>query len=776
MPDPNQNSLTNQFRGTPEPYFPVPAAQAVIETSPSDSFQLDLAKLFRRYALLAMAFTFLGAAGGFISVGLVAPVYKSRGLLEVQPVGSGILRVQPGRDFDGGEVGLQTEAQILQSNTFLRQVVRRLQLESVTPAPIQSDIFSKLRRFLKTDTSDDVSTALGMEGLDTERAPKALAVALESLQAHPVLGTRLIEVTCESTNPQFAADFLNALIDEYIQHNYQARMEVVQSTTRWVSGQLEETKAKMLESEQRLQEFIRNSGNPFLTQENTLSDSRLKELQSKLSLAESDLITKQALYETVQKASPEALPNVIDDPAVRQYTTRIAELRREEANLTTKLTPEHPRVKAIEAQITEVQATQQKELASVVKRITSQYQQAQRNQELLKNSYAGLGRQIASQGGKDAQYNALKKESDTAREAYNTVLKAAQEASIAGSVPVNNIQPIDRAMPPQKPSKPRPIVNIGMGAMVGLGLCCGIAFLREKKMDPRVGSPHHARQLFDLPQLGVIPSVEETAGRRRFLPALGRAPRDQYETHGLQVLSDRDHSGPASPAIASQKLLLAESFRVTLASLMRQTTGPRRPQVILVTSPGPEEGKTTVTSNLAVALAETGRRVLVFDADFRRPKVHKVFGVANTHGLVDLLAEEAPVGEYSREALGVRTSIPNLLVLPNGSQSENIAKALYSSRLRELIQRLRQEFDTILIDTPPMLHIADARVMSGMADGIVLVLRSGITDKESAIDALDRLRADKTVILGTVLNDWKPTKSEVKKSHYYSALDTYDRT
>ena len=186
--------------------------------------------------------------------------------------------------------------------------------------------------------------------------------------------------------------------------------------------------------------------------------------------------------------------------------------------------------------------------------------------------------------------------------------------------------------------------------MVGLGMCVGIVFIREK-MDKRVTSPRDARQLSNLPQLGVIPSAEKAMTRWRFLP--GQARRiDESESAVLQ------------------EPLLVESFRSTLASLMRESAGARRPQVILVTSPGPEEGQTTIASNLGKALAETGQRVLVFDGDFRRPRAHKAFGIPNTRGLVDLLADDSPIAEYPKELLSVSTSVTNLHVLPNGSRSE----------------------------------------------------------------------------------------------------------
>lgn len=771
---PDQNSQDNpQLLRSSSLNIATPAAQAVVDGR-IEGLQVDFEKLLRKYFLLAALLMMVGGTAGFFSVVVTAPAYQSKALVEVQPMSGSVLKMQTTQDYtSGNDVDLLTESRILLSNTFLRGVLQRIQLGNVSATPAQAGIFGTLRRILKLNVSSEIPVALRGDGLNPGDTPKAVAMAIVSLKAEPVNGTHLIEISCESTSPQFAADFLNAVTDEYIDHNYKTRMEMVRSTTLWISGQLEEAKAKMMESEQKLQEFLRNSGDAFATQKNTLAESKLQDIQARLAAAQSDLISRQALYELVHKTPSESLPNVIDDPTVRQYQVHLADLRREEANLLVKYTPENPKVQGIEAQITNLQATQQKELNAAVKRIDSQYETAKRDQELLRSAYAATAQQVASQTSTEAQYNALKKEGESAREAYQSLLLQANQASIAGSLPVNNIQPIDRAVPPEKPYKPKPLVNIGMGTLAGLAMSCGLAFLRER-MDQRVRSPGHARQLFNLPQLGVIPSAEQAPSLWQSLPGPVRGRLAQSETDMVAAITNND--GSVGHFVSSDHTLLAESFRVTLASIMRDSENLRRPQVLLVTSPGPEEGKTTIATNLGIALAETGRRVLILDADFRRPRAHKVFGVANTNGLANLLADDSPVNKYSRESLGVKTPVPNLFILPNGSQSQNIAKLLYSPRLRDLIERLRYEFEMVLIDAPPMLHLADARVISGIVDSTILVIRSDVTDKDSVMEVLEQLQADRVNILGTVLNDWKPTKAQAKKSHYYSTFDSYDRT
>ena len=202
--------------------------------------------------------------------------------------------------------------------------------------------------------------------------------------------------------------------------------------------------------------------------------------------------------------------------------------------------------------------------------------------------------------------------------------------------------------------------------------------------------------------------------------------------------------------------MLAEAFRATLISILSSEQNGKGRQVILVTSPSPQEGKSTVIANLAIALAEINQRVLLIDADMRRPRLHAVFNHANTSGLSDLLREKTPCDEYPAEALARKTHVPRLFLLPSGPGCVNVSRLFYSPRMVELALRLRNEFDTVLIDTPPVLHVADARILSRLADAVVLVLRAGRTTREAAAMAVQVFEADGVPVLGTVLNDWNP--------------------
>jgi receptor protein-tyrosine kinase len=305
------------------------------------------------------------------------------------------------------------------------------------------------------------------------------------------------------------------------------------------------------------------------------------------------------------------------------------------------------------------------------------------------------------------------------------------------------------------------VLNISFGVIAGLFLTGGIVFLREK-LDRSVRHPRMSPRLFNVPQLGVIPSASllEPSGLfariRRYGPARqvnGRVQTGESQTKALTAWSD----GPS---------FMAESFRGTLASLLRDLGG-KVPRMILVTSPGPAEGKTTITSNLGIALAETGRSVLLVDADFRRPQLHRLFGLDCTRGLVDLIAQPAPVSESDLDGVTSATGAAGLSVLVNRPTQSNVSKALYSPRLRDLLQSLRGRFDIILLDSPPLLHLADARLIAPWTDGVILVVRAGATDRESALEACQCIQADGLSLLGTVLNDWNPGKSHVRRNYYY---------
>ena len=266
-------------------------------------------------------------------------------------------------------------------------------------------------------------------------------------------------------------------------------------------------------------------------------------------------------------------------------------------------------------------------------------------------------------------------------------------------------------------------------------------------------------------ELGVIPSSNLDAdkprlGQSEWLAKVGRKLGSRYLAQLAGDSPDRKHRQEPVELVTWQRqpTMLAESFRTVLTSILFAEQNGSQPRVLVFTSSSPLEGKTTVVSNLAIALAEITRRVLVIDCDLRRPRQHRVFNLGNSWGLTDLLRERKPIPDYPSEALSKETRIPNLWLLPSGPGAISISSLLHCSRLPDLLERYRAEFDMVLIDTPPMLQLSDARILGRLSDGVVLVCRAGHTLLDNSMLSARRLEEDGIPVLGAILNDWDPTK------------------
>jgi capsular exopolysaccharide synthesis family protein len=291
---------------------------------------------------------------------------------------------------------------------------------------------------------------------------------------------------------------------------------------------------------------------------------------------------------------------------------------------------------------------------------------------------------------------------------------------------------------------------------------CIVAVLKDQS-DPSVGMTKNASELLGVPQLGVIPSVTPQRVlrwqmRKRAASRSGTTPAGERERERIELLSWQQRGS-----------LVAESFRVSVASLLLPSANLSPSSMIVVTSPAPREGKTTVLCNFAIALAEIGRRVLIVDADIRAPRIHDIFSIPNSWGITDLVQEQGAIDQYPLDGLVRTTTIPGVFVLPSGPPTLELASLFHSQRLRDLLGRLRREFDIVLIDTPPMLHFAEARILAKMSEGVLMVLRSGQTDRDTALAAAQRLIEDGAHIIGTILNDWTPNSTERKYYGKYYA-------
>jgi capsular exopolysaccharide synthesis family protein len=697
---------------------------------------LEYWHILRRRKFMVSAIALASALAGALAVLPQPVVYIGRTTVEVQGMNESFMNMnqvdpQAGTgSYLPTESNIQTQIQIIESNSLRQRASNRMGREMTPLTPPQSDRLNPIRARLRVIPEDAM-----------EFSRDAIERCALTVKGAPLKGSRVIEIRCESTSPELAAGFLNNLASEYMDQTLEFRVKSAQRVGKWMVDRLEEAKTKLEQSENRLHAYVRADGVPLTEQKDTLADSKLRQLQGELSAIQADRIAKQTRLEMASDSPPESLSDVLDDANLRGYQAKITDLRRQLADLTTTLAPGNYKVKRVEAQIAEVESAMNKEIASIQQRIRNEYTAALQREKLLSSAHVVQSRVVAGQTARNLDHDLLKREVETNRQLYNVLLQQVNLAGVAAAAPATTVRVIDPATPPVRPSRPILWLYSLLGLMSGVIAGCGIAFVRER-MDASVRQPGQTGLLVDVPELGVIPSSPHTGGRR----LLGF--RQKQESNGGGRLDLEAWQGKAS--------LLADSYRAVLSSILFESVRGIRPRVIVVTSPGQREGKTTISANLATALAEVLGRVCLVDGDLRKPRVHEIFGLEAQSGLAEALRDTVPVEDYAMEQLARPTDIPRLFVLTSGVAGTGAGSLFFSPRMQQLMERLRREFDVVVVDTPPMLGLPDTRTLARVADGVILVVRAGVTDQSFVVAARRNLHDDNTPLLGTILNDWDP--------------------
>jgi capsular exopolysaccharide synthesis family protein len=749
----------------PEPESPgremLPSRYQYVEVPPPEAAEpegptlLDYWRtLMRNKGTLAL-FALGGVAAALLFSLPQTPVYQAKMTLEALNLNQNVLNrseLEPTEaPASSPDLDIRTQVRILQSESLVERVLADWKTKHAPPAER-----SRIAAWRE---------ALGLKAPENPKEAQDVKKVLARLKATVVPQTRLVEVKFDSVDPQEAAGFLNALADKFIEQNMEARWQTTQATGAWLTRQLQDLKIKLERAEDELQQYARTAGLLFTAEKDNVAEEKLRQVQEELSKAQADRVAKQARYEQARNAPPETLPEILEDTTLARQSDNLTDLRRELADLETTLTPSHPKVRKVRAQIATLEATFERQRRNVLERIRNEFQAAERREKLLARDYAAQSKVVSDQAQRAVHYNILKREVDTQRSLYEAMLQKVREYGIASAMQASNVRVVDKAKPPRFPYKPNYPLNGALGLLLGGFLGTGFVLIRERA-DRTIQAPGEISLWLDAPELGVIPCGHA----RRFLSGYypRRADREADKSTAVELATVR-HSGA----------LLAESFRGTLTSILFSARNGDAPRVIVFTSPNPREGKSTMVSNLGLALAEIRRRVVVVDADLRKPRQHEIFGTPNSAGLSELLSGELPAEEYRKLLLA--TAYPGLFVLPAGKGSPSAANLLYSPRLRELLERLREEFDAVLVDTPPVLTMPDARVVGRLSDGVVLVVRSRQTTRDMAQAAAQRLAEDGTPLLGTVLNDWDPKASSrgyygYYRGYYYRPYGHYYRS
>jgi succinoglycan biosynthesis transport protein ExoP len=635
----------------------------------------------------------------------------------------------PDTDYVYEQSDLDTEVRILQSDMMALQVIRSLNLDKRPEFGGHAD--QKQANLV----ADPLQT-------DSNRTSTLLAGFHGRLHVTLIPNTRIMEIHFTSTDPQLAASAVNTLADTYIKQNYQTKFESTMQASDWLSKQLVDLQMKVETSQEKLVRYQKEHEILGTDEKTNIITEKLDELNKEMTMAESDRMQKEAVYRQTQSNDPvEVAAAIVSDSAggntgagsvlLDKLREQQVALRIQVADLSTQLGPSYPKVEQLNNQLKEIDRQLQSETNKAVDHLKGRYLAALQRENMLRDAFEKQKQEANKLNESAIEYSILKRDLDSNRTLYEGLLEKLKEAGVTAGLRSNNFRIIDAARVPTAPSEPNIPRNLSFALVLGVISGLGLAFLLEN-MDNTVRTPEQATALSALPSLGMIP-LGSKSGKR------GPTGQRLALTASKEVVELVTQVRPQSQ--------MAESYRALRTSLLLSNLGAP-PKVIMVTSARPQEGKTTTSINTAIVLAQKGVRVLLVDADLRRPSVHKTLGMGPRSGLSNVLTGSATL----QQTITTSPILPNLFIMPAGTPPPNPAELLASSNMRDLIAELRGMYDHIVIDTPPTLSVTDAVVLSPRADATILVIRSGQTTKQALRRARDILMQVNAHVAGVLLN------------------------
>jgi succinoglycan biosynthesis transport protein ExoP len=663
----------------------------------------------------------------------ITPVYEASGSIAINKADSGLVNFNNSPTFNVDyydPTELETEVKILQSDLLALQVVKELGLDrrpeygGKTPALPSS-----------LDLAPDPLQA------DSSRTSALLGGFRGSLRVTLAPNTHIIEVHYRSPDKDLAATVVNTLMSTYTENNFKSRFDSTMQASDWLSKQLVDLQMKVETSQEKLVHYQKEHEILGIDEKQNITTAKLDELNKALTTAESERMDKESVYRLVQAGDTDTIAsaaNVLDASGTQSASGLLEGLRGKEADLkiqaaelNTQFGPAYPKLAQVNNQIKEIDSQILAETKKLAGKIKGQYMAALQRESMLHDALEKQKQEQNKLNESAIEFSLLKRDLDTNRQLYEGLLEKLKEAGVSAGLRSNNFRIVDVARVPTAPVEPNIPRNLAFAFMLGLTSGVGLAFLLEG-LDSTVRTTEQAQMISGLPPLGMIPLGSRTA-------------REGANAKRLVIASSKEAVELITQVRPQSQM--AESYRALRTSLLLSNLGAP-PKVIMVTSALPQEGKTTTSINCAVVLAQKGVRVLLIDADLRRPSIHKTLGMGPRSGLSNVLTGSATL----EQAITRSPILPNLSVLPAGTPPPNPAELLASTNMRDVLEQLRGQFDHIVVDTPPTLSVTDAVVLSPRADAIVLVIRSGQTTKQALRRSRDILMQVNAKVSGVLLN------------------------
>jgi len=735
-----------QRPAAPAPAAPAPAAAtqgAFAAPHLTDYFKV----VHKRRWTAATAFL-LVLASVTVYTFTATPIFEARTRLLIEAENQNIVSFKEVIDEDQAKADYyQTQYNILQSRALARKTIESLALwEHPLLNPGAKDkglggirlIGGAVGMVTGFFSSTPAAAASGETpaGDETEAQSHAIDALLEQLTVAPIRNSRLVDLKFRSPDAALSSRVVNGLAKNYIDQTLEYKFSASKEANDWLDDQLAQQRKEVEAAEAKLQAYREHNDAISLEDRQNIVVQKLTDLNGAVTKAKTERIQKQALYKQLaaienNPAALDTFPAILSNGYIQQQKGELAQLQQQLAQLSEKFGDKHPEIVKTRSAIQNAQLKLQLEISKVVQAVRTEYQTAQAQEYSLS---AALGQQkgeALAMNRKGIEYSVLERDVQSSKQLYENLMQRAKETSVSSELKSSNIRVIDRAERPREAVSPRKTLNMLLGLLSGTVLALGLTFFFEY-LDSRLKTPDEVKVHLGLPALGMIPALDAKSWKDKE-PLI--------------------HKG-VPPGFA-------EAFR-TIRTNVLFSSADEGSRTLVITSTGPGEGKTTVASNLAIGFAQAGQRVLLIDADMRRPRVHGVFNMKQQPGLSNVMVGNARASESVH-----KTAVPGLWVLAAGHLPPNPAELLGSQRFRDFIKSLREHFDLILIDSPPVMAVTDAAIAAHSANGVVFVVGSEMTSRHAARAAVEQLEQGRAHFVGAILNRVELERNSYYYSNYY---------
>jgi capsular exopolysaccharide synthesis family protein len=711
-----------------------------IVTDEPDAHLMDYVRVVYKRRRMALTAFILVVGGVTVYSFTATPIFEARTRLLIEAEQQNVVNFKQVVEEDQTKADYyQTQYNILQSRALARRTLDELRLWDQAPFAGGTGTESVIRRlarapaaFARLFTSSEASAPPPADETDVQSM--GIDVFLSHLEVTPIRNSRLVDVTYRLADGALAARIVNTLAKHYIQQSLEYKFNASKEASDWLEAQLAEQRKAVEAAEAKLQQYREQNDAISLADRENITVQKLADLNAAVTRAKTERIQKQALYKQLHasQSDPSTLDTfsaILTNPFVQEQKSQLATLQRQYAESSAKLGAKHPDMIRLTSAIEQTRKKLETEIDKIVQSVRSEYEAAQAQEESLMAALNQQKGEALSMNRKAIDYGVLARDVESSKQLYNNLLQRAKETGVAGELRTSNVRVVDRAERPRRPVSPRKGTNILLSLFVGTLFAFGLA-LSFEYLDNRISSPEEFRSHLRLAHLGLLPVLPETNGT-------------------YPLLSGGVPSG------------FSEAFR-TLRTNVLFSSAEEGARTLVVTSTGPREGKSLVSGNLAVALAQAGQRVLLVDADLRKPAVHEIFRVGQEPGLSNVMVGSAKASEAVIEA-----GIEGLWIMAAGRIPPNPAELLGSQRFQEFLASLKTHFDWIILDTPPVMAVTDAALVAHHATGVIFVVRADTTSRHAARRALDQLEQVGAKFVGGVLNRVDLHRNAYYYSQYY---------